>query len=128
MSEKHILHQVNADCACCVAQVGRTLEVRDRETHAVLQVIEPPKEWADNWLWSSCEFDGSTCVSVDCIHLLRTSPNGASARAAACSHNALKPRPELSRNKAINTTGQLAAAEHDGCAGRSPRYASPRQA
>ena len=35
-----------------VTQVGRSVEVRDRGTHEVLQVVSPPSEWGRHWDWN----------------------------------------------------------------------------
>jgi len=106
--EKHNLHRINVDREYYVAQVGRTLEVKDRNTHAVLQVVEPPKEWADNWLWSCCEFDGSRCVAVDRIRLLRINQRGPLTEEIASAGEGGKPRPEFPEPETVRTTRQVA--------------------
>lgn len=70
-TDKRVTHPITADGEYYIARVGRCLEVRCRQTHAVLQVLEPPKEWGNNWLWSSCGFDGTFCVSLDVIRFVK---------------------------------------------------------
>ena len=72
MSQERIIHPITTVRAYYVAQVGRSLEVRAQDTHAVLEVVEPPRKWGEDWLWSCCEFDGQRCVSLSQICLLRT--------------------------------------------------------
>lgn len=69
---RQITHPITADRDYYIARVGRCLEVRCRQTHAVLQVFEPPREWGNSWLWSSCGFDGTSCVALDFIRFVRT--------------------------------------------------------
>jgi hypothetical protein len=72
MSENQLVHRITTERAYYIAQVGRTLEIRARDTNTVLQVLEPPEEWGDDWLWSSCGFDGVRCVALDCICFVGT--------------------------------------------------------
>jgi len=83
MAGELVVHRIAADRDYYLVQVGRALEVRARDTHAVLQVLEPPREWGDDWLWSSCGFDGLRCVPCDEVRFLRASPrSGKHARNA----------------------------------------------
>jgi len=72
MNQDCVTHALAADGDYYILRSGRTLQVRSRATHAVLQIIEPPVEWGSDWMWSSCEFDGTRCVAVDRVRLLRT--------------------------------------------------------
>ena len=76
MIASHIIHAVTTERDYYIAQVGRTLEIRACDTHAVLDIIEPPAEWGNNWLWSCCEFDGARCVAGNVIRLIRTTAQG----------------------------------------------------
>jgi hypothetical protein len=73
--ENQSIYPIVADRDYYVVRAGRALEVRSQDTHAVLQVLEPPREWGDDWLWSDCGFDGLRCVPLDCIRFVRNDPN-----------------------------------------------------
>ena len=70
-SENRILHPISETQPYYVTRVRRTLEVRVEATHEVVDVIEPPAEWGDKWLWSYIGFDGVRCVPIDAISLIR---------------------------------------------------------
>ena len=70
-TDNQITYPILVDRDYYIARVGRCLEVRCKQTHAVLQVLEPPREWGENWLWSSCGFDGTICVPLDVVRFIR---------------------------------------------------------
>lgn len=46
-------------------QKGRSVEIRERETHRVLHQLTPPLEWGSNWAWNITD-DGTG------VYLMRT--------------------------------------------------------
>jgi hypothetical protein len=106
MSGHRIIHTIASAREYYVMQVGRALEVRARDTHAVLEVVRPPKEWGDDWLWSCCEFDGVQCVSVDHIRLLRTNVKGPSGGGAATSSKDEASRADAGGTEETTVAGQ----------------------
>ena len=119
-TDKHVVHSIAADCEYYIARVGRRLEVRSQHTHVVLQVIEPPAEWADNWLWSSCGFDGLRCVASNWVRLVRTDSAGRSVEEIASARKApgFPPdAPQITHRSAASegdaSLGQRACAHYD---------------
>ena len=70
-SENRIHHPIRVTQPYYVTRVSRTLEIRVEATHEVVEVIEPPAEWGDKWLWSYIGFDGVRCVPMDAVSLIR---------------------------------------------------------
>lgn len=92
--ENQSIHPIVVDRDYYVVRAGRALEVRSQDTHAVLQVLEPPQEWGDDWLWSDCGFDGLRCVPLDCIRFVRNDPNPL-VQGEACSEDGGDSRPVI---------------------------------
>jgi hypothetical protein len=91
-TDNQITHPIIVDRDYYIARVGRCLEVRCKQTHAVLQVLEPPKEWGENWLWSSCGFDGTICVPLDVVRFVKTdAPTPSGTRSTAFGNSTYRP-------------------------------------
>jgi hypothetical protein len=127
-TDKHVVHSITADCEYYIARVGRRLEVRSQHTHTVLQVIEPPAEWGDNWLWSSCGFDGLRCVASNWVRLVRTESGGASAEGTASARKTRGSPPDppqithrSSAAEGHTGQGQRACARYDSAPSSGPR-------
>jgi len=71
-SPDRVVHRLVTRREYYVARVGRALEVRCQSTDALIQTLEPPAEWGDNWFWSCCRFDGLRCVPLDTIRFIKT--------------------------------------------------------
>ena len=67
-----VVHRLATRREYYVARVGRALEIRCQSTDALIQILEPPAEWGDNWFWSCCRFDGLRCVPLDTIRFIKT--------------------------------------------------------
>ena len=92
-SHNRILHPVRTDRQFYVFRVGRRLEVRAHDTHKVLQVIEPPADWGDQWLWSCVGFDGVRCVPLAAVSLVRLSSQPVVANEAIAPEQPHESRP-----------------------------------
>jgi hypothetical protein len=142
MTEDHVIQPIVAAGDYYVTRVGHTLEVRARDTHAVLQVLEPPREWGEDWLWSCCGFDGLRCVPLDRVCFIRANAQVSSTEGATSAGDGGRPRPETPEAAAQGVTRQptaenarlsleaLAALEgrHNGCGVERDTFSDQGQA
>jgi hypothetical protein len=108
MANRHVIHRIEADRDYEIAQVGRTLEIRARETNAVLQVLEPPAEWGNDWLWSCCRFNGARCVDSGCVRFVRTAAGTAQRKPKAPPNGDSQPHQAPPETQSSGTSAQPA--------------------